>query len=283
MKNLKDCYTLSNGVKIPCVGFGTWQTPDGKVAIESVEEALKVGYRHIDTAAIYGNEESVGIAIKNSGIKREELFITTKVWNTDQGYESTLKAFETSIKKLGVDYVDLYLIHWPVPKIFKDSWEKVSIETYKALEKLYKDGKVKAIGVSNFKTHHLQNIMDNCEIVPMVNQIEINPGLNQEETIKFCKENNILLEAYSPLSTGNIFKVKEMQAISEKYNKTIAQVSLRWSLEKGYLPLPKSVTPSRIKENTEIFDFELEAEDINFMDNLVECSGKGTDSDNINF
>lgn len=283
MKNLKDYYTLNNGVKIPCVGFGTWQTPDGNIAIESVEEALKIGYRHIDTAAIYGNEESVGIAIKNSGIKREELFITTKVWNTDQGYESTLRAFETSIKKLGIDYVDLYLIHWPIPKIFKDNWQKVSIETYKALEKLYKDGKVKAIGVSNFKPHHLQNIIDNCEIVPMVNQIEINPGLNQEETIKFCKENNILLEAYSPLSTGRIFEVKEMQAIAEKYNKTIAQVSLRWSLEKGYLPLPKSVTPSRIKENTEIFDFVLEEEDINFMDNLVECSGKGTDSDNINF
>ena len=283
MKNLKDCYILSNGVNIPCVGFGTWQTPNGNVAVESVEEALKVGYRHIDTAAIYGNEESVGIAIKNSNIKREELFITTKVWNTDQGYESTLKAFETSIKKLGVDYVDLYLIHWPVPKIFKENWEKVSIETYKALEKLYKDGKAKSIGVSNFKPHHLQNIMDNCEVIPMVNQIEINPGLNQEETIKFCKENNILLEAYSPLSTGRIFEVKEMQAISEKYNKTIAQVSLRWSLEKGYLPLPKSVTLSRIKENTEIFDFNLEEEDIKFMDNLVECSGKGTDSDNINF
>ena len=170
-----------------------------------------------------------------------------------------------------------------MPKIFKDKWEKVSIETYKALEKLYKDGKVKSIGVSYFKPHHLKNIIDNCEIVPMVNQIEINPGLNQEETIKFCKENNILLEAYSPLSTGRIFEVKEMQAMAEKYNKTIAQVALRWSLEKGYLPLPKSVTPSRIKENTEIFDFKLEEEDIKFMDNLVECSGKGTDSDNINF
>lgn len=283
MKDLKDCYILSNGVKIPCIGFGTWQTPDGKVAVESVEEALKVGYRHIDTAAIYGNEESVGIAIKNSGIKREDIFITTKVWNTDQGYESTLKAFETSIKKLGVEYVDLYLIHWPVPKIFKDNWESVSIKTYKALEKLYKDGKVKAIGVSNFKPHHLQNIIDNCEIFPMVNQIEINPGLNQEETIRFCRENNILLEAYSPLSTGRIFEVKEMQAMAQKYNKSVAQISLRWSLEKGYLPLPKSVTPSRIKENTEIFDFELEIEDIKFMDNLVECSGKGTDSDNINF
>lgn len=283
MKDLKDCYILSNGVEIPCVGFGTWQTTNGKVAVESVEEALKVGYRHIDTAAIYGNEENVGIAIKNSGIKRENLFITTKVWNTDQGYENTLKAFETSIKKLGVEYVDLYLIHWPVPKIFKDNWESVSIETYKALEKLYKDGKVKAIGVSNFKPHHLQNIIDNCEIVPMINQIEINPGLNQEETIKFCREHNILLEAYSPLSTGRIFGVKEIQAMAKKYNKSVAQVSLRWSLEKGYLPLPKSVTPSRIKENTAIFDFKLEAEDIKFMDNLVECSGKGTDSDNINF
>ena len=199
MKSLSDTYELSNKVKIPCIGFGTWQTPDGDVAISSVEEALKAGYRHIDTAAVYGNEESVGIAIKNSKIAREDIFVTSKVWNTDQGYESTLKAFDESLKKLDLEYLDLYLIHWPVPKIFKDNWEKLSIETWRAFEKLYKDGKVRAIGVSNFKAHHIQNLIDNCEIVPMVNQIQLHPGLNQGETVKYCKENNILIEAYSPL------------------------------------------------------------------------------------
>lgn len=283
MKSLSDVYVLSNNVKIPCIGFGTWQSPDGEVAISSVEEAIRVGYRHIDTAAIYGNEESVGIAIKNSNIPREEIFVTSKVWNTDQGYDSTLKAFDESLRKLGLDYLDLYLIHWPVPKIFKDNWEKISIETWRAFEKLYKDGKVRAIGVSNFKPHHIQNLIDNCEIVPMVNQIQLHPGLNQEEIVKYCRENNILIEAYSPFGTGNIFSINDLDHIAEKYNKTVAQICLRWSLQKGHLPLPKSVTPSRILENTKIFDFEIDEEDMNFIDNLNNDFKKVKDSDNINF
>lgn len=283
MKSLSDVYVLSNNVKIPCIGFGTWQSPDGEVAISSVEEAIRVGYRHIDTAAIYGNEESVGIAIKNSNIPREEIFVTSKVWNTDQGYDSTLKAFDKSLRKLGLDYLDLYLIHWPVPKIFKDNWEKISIETWRAFEKLYKDGKVRAIGVSNFKPHHIQNLIDNCEIVPMVNQIQLHPGLNQEEIVKYCRENNILIEAYSPFGTGNIFSINDLDHIAEKYNKTVAQICLRWSLQKGHLPLPKSVTPSRILENTKIFDFEIDEEDMNFIDNLNNDFKKVKDPDNINF
>ncbi|MBU5455533.1 aldo/keto reductase [Caproiciproducens sp. MSJ-32] len=283
MKSLSDSYVLSNNVKIPCLGFGTWQTPDGEIAISSVEEAIRVGYRHIDTAAVYGNEESVGIAIKNSNIPREDIFVTTKVWNTDQGYDSTLKAFDESLRKLCLDYLDLYLIHWPVPKIFKDNWEKISIETWRAFEKLYKEGKVRAIGVSNFKPHHIQNLIDNCDIVPMVNQIQLHPGLNQEETVKYCRENNILVEAYSPLGTGNIFTINDLDPIAEKYNKTVAQVCLRWSLQKGHLPLPKSVTPSRILENTKIFDFELDEEDMNLIDNLNNNFKKVKDPDNINF
>lgn len=283
MKSLSDPYVLSNNVKIPCLGFGTWQTPDGEIAISSVEEAIRVGYRHIDTAAVYGNEESVGIAIKNSNIPREDIFVTTKVWNTDQGYDSTLKAFDESLRKLCLDYLDLYLIHWPVPKIFKDNWEKISIETWRAFEKLYKEGKVRAIGVSNFKPHHIQNLIDNCDIVPMVNQIQLHPGLNQEETVKYCRENNILVEAYSPLGTGNIFTINDLDPIAEKYNKTVAQVCLRWSLQKGHLPLPKSVTPSRILENTKIFDFELDEEDMNLIDNLNNNFKKVKDPDNINF
>ena len=283
MNNLKDTYTLSNGVNIPCVGFGTWQTPNGETAINSVLEAMKCGYRHIDTAACYGNEESVGKAIKLSRINREELFVTSKLWNTDQGYESTLKAFDKTIKDLGLDYLDLYLIHWPVVKGHKEDWEKSICETWKAFEKLYSDGKIRAIGVSNFKPHHLKVIFENCNIKPMVNQIELHPSHNQDETVKFCRNNNILVEAWGPLSTGRIFKVKEMQDIANKYNKSIAQITLRWHIQNEILPLPKSVTPSRIKENSMIFDFELLKEDMELIQNLKGCEGSGVNPDNINF
>lgn len=283
MNNLNDTYTLSNGVNIPCVGFGTWQTPNGETATNSVLEAIKCGYRHIDTAACYGNEESVGKAIKLSGINREDLFVTSKLWNTDQGYESTLKAFNKTIKDLDLDYLDLYLIHWPVVKGHKEDWEKSICETWKAFEKLYSEGKIRAIGVSNFKPHHLKVIFENCNIKPMVNQIELHPSHNQDETVKFCRNNNILVEAWGPLSTGRIFKVKEMQDIADKYSKSIAQITLRWHIQNEILPLPKSVTPSRIKENSMIFDFELLKEDMELIQNLKGCEGSVIDPDNINF
>lgn len=283
MNNLNDTYILSNGVNIPCVGFGTWQTPNGETATNSVLEAIKCGYRHIDTAACYGNEESVGKAIKLSGINREDLFVTSKLWNTDQGYESTLKAFNKTIKDLDLDYLDLYLIHWPVVKGHKEDWEKSICETWKAFEKLYSEGKIRAIGVSNFKPHHLKVIFENCNIKPMVNQIELHPSHNQDETVKFCRDNNILVEAWGPLSTGRIFKVKEMQDIADKYSKSIAQITLRWHIQNEILPLPKSVTPSRIKENSMIFDFELLKEDMELIQNLKGCEGSGIDPDNINF
>lgn len=283
MKDIKDTYLLNNGVKIPCVGFGTWQTPNGDIAVNSVLEALNLGYRHIDTAACYKNEKSVGKAIKLSGIDRQDIFITSKLWNTDQGYQSTLDAFEKTMNDLELDYLDLYLIHWPVVKGHKEDWQNSILETWKAFEKLYKEGKIRAIGVSNFKPHHLKVLIDNCEISPMVNQIELHPSHNQDETVKFCRDNNILVEAWGPLSTGRIFKVKEMQEIADKYNKTIAQVTLRWHLQNNILPLPKSVTPSRIKENMNIFDFQLSPEDMTKIQNLKGCEGSGIDPDNINF
>ena len=233
--------------------------------------------------ACYGNEESVGKAIKLSRINREELFVTSKLWNTDQGYESTLKAFDKTIKDLGLDYLDLYLIHWPVVKEHKEDWKEAICETWKAFEKLYSEGKIRAIVVSNFKPHHLKVIFENCNIKPMVNQIELHPSHNQDETVKFCRNNNILVEAWGPLSTGRIFKVKEMQDIANKYNKSIAQITLRWHIQNEILPLPKSVTPSRIKENSMIFDFELLKEDMELIQNLKGCEGSGVNPDNINF
>jgi diketogulonate reductase-like aldo/keto reductase len=199
---------------------------------------LKLGYRHIDTAAIYENEEAVGVGIKESKVPREEIFLTSKVWNDDQGYENTLKAFDLSLKKLGTNYLDLYLIHWP-KTLNKDTW--------RAMEKLYKEGKIKAIGVSNFKVHHLEDLLETAEIVPMVNQVEYHPQFPQTETHEFCKEHNIQLEAWGPLMQGKIFNIELMKELSSKYGKTIAQIALKWDLQMGVVTIPKSVTPSRIK------------------------------------
>ncbi|MGM9974544.1 MAG: aldo/keto reductase [Clostridiaceae bacterium] len=283
MKSLSDTFTLLNGVKIPCVGFGTWRTPDGEVAVSSVKEALKVGYRHIDTAAAYKNEGSVGKAIKEAGIPREEIFVTSKLWNSEHGYETTLKAFEKTMEELGLDYLDLYLIHWPVPKIHREDWKEATLSTWRAFEKLYKEGKIKAIGVSNFKVHHLQHIIDNCEIKPMVNQIEFHPSCLREDIVDFCRENNILVEAWSPLASGEVFKVEELKTIAEKYNKNVAQLVIRWVLQKEILPLPKSVHSDRIKDNGDIFDFEISKEDMQLIDGITSCKGSGNDPDFIEF
>ncbi len=283
MKNLSDTFTLSNGIKIPCVGFGTWRAPDGEVAVSSVKEALKVGYRHIDTAAAYRNEGSVGKAIKESGVPREEIFVTSKLWNADHGYESTLRAFEKTMEELELEYLDLYLIHWPVPKIHREDWKEATLGTWRAFEKLYKEGKIKAIGVSNFKVHHLQHLIDNCEIKPMVNQIEFHPSCLREDIVNFCRENNILVEAWSPLASGEVFKVEELKPIAEKYNKNVAQLVIRWVLQKEVLPLPKSVHSDRIKSNGEIFDFEISYEDMHLIDKITSCKGSGSDPDFINF
>ncbi|NNV06733.1 aldo/keto reductase [Geobacillus sp. C56-T2] len=275
MNHLQDCAVLHNGVRMPWVGLGVYKVKEGEEVKSAVRTALEMGYRHIDTAAFYENEEGVGQAIRESGIPREQVFVTTKVWNTDQGYETTLKAFDTSLKKLGFDYVDLYLVHWPVKGKYK--------ETYKALEKLYKDGYVRAIGVSNFQIHHLQDVLADCEIKPMVNQVEYHPRLTQKELHAFCRENGIQLEAWSPLMRGEILNEPTIMEIGKKYGKTPAQVVLRWDLQNGVVTIPKSVTPARIKENADLFDFSLTDEEMKRIDALNLNKRIGPDPDNFNF
>lgn len=276
-------YTLSNNVSIPELGFGTWQAPNGDVAVSAVKKALEVGYRHIDTAQGYKNEDSVGQAIKESDIPREEIFLTTKLWNENHSYDLVLSSFEESLKKLQTDYIDLFLIHWPNPVKFRDNWQSANAETWRAMEELYQAGKIKAIGVSNFLPHHFEELKKTATIFPMVNQIFLAPGELQKEVVSYCQEHNVLLEAYSPLGTGKIFDVPEMQELSDKYGKTIAQIAIRWSLQHGFLPLPKSVTPSRIEENLAVFDFELSDEDMQRIDQLDGVVGKATNPDTTGF
>lgn len=282
MENVRSTYSLKNGLEIPVVGFGTWKTPDGDDAYNSVSEALNAGYRHIDTAAVYGNEESVGKAIKDSGLSREDVFVTSKVWNTERGYDKTIAAYEASLEKLGMDYLDLYLIHWPAIEKQNDDWEELNKESWRALMDLYKAGKVKSIGVSNFQKKHMEALKD-AEILPMVNQIEFHPGWLQEETRELCKELGILVEAYSPNGNGKLLKDDTLLKIAEKYGKSVAQICIRWTLQHGTLPLPKSVTPEYIKENTEVFDFEISDEDMQTIDEMEYLVGVPTDPDNRDF
>ena len=283
MNALTDCYKLSNGVEIPCIGFGTWQTPDGDICVSATLAAIEAGYRHIDTAQGYGNEESVGVAVKKSGVDRKDLFITSKLTNSAHGYEKTLAAFEGTMKKLDMDYLDLFLIHWPNPIAFRANWQEANAGTWKAFEELYSAGRIRAIGISNFRPHHINELRKTATITPMVNQIRLCPGDTQDEVVDFCRSQNMLLEAYSPLGVGKIFEVPEMKALSEKYGKSIAQICIRWSLQRGYLPLPKSVTPARIKENTEMFDFKLAAADVQLIADLKGCVGYASDPDTITF
>lgn len=273
-QHIADTTILHNGVKMPWLGLGVWQTKDGDEVIRSVKAAIQAGYRSIDTAAAYNNESGVGAAIKESGVSRDELFITTKVWNADQGYDSTLRAFEESRRKLGLDVIDLYLIHWPVKGKYKDTW--------RALEKLYRDGAVRAIGVSNFQVHHLEDVLSGSEIVPMVNQVECHPRLTQQELRSFCKSHQIQLEAWSPLMQGNL-DIAVLTELAAKYGKSPAQIILRWDLQNGIVTIPKSVTESRIRENGNVFDFTLSDEDIAKLDALNENHRFGPDPDNFNF
>jgi diketogulonate reductase-like aldo/keto reductase len=259
MEDMKSYTILNNGVKMPLLGFGTYMIENEDKLINAVKSALRIGYRHIDTASFYDNEEAVGVAIKESGVPRKEIFLASKIWNSDQGYEKTLQAFRTSINKLGTDYLDLYLIHWP---------QSLNKETWKALERLYKEGCIRAIGVSNFTSKHLIDLLEDAEIIPSVNQVEFHPQFAQNELRQFCKKYNIKLEAWSPLMRGMIFRIPLFQHLSQKYERTISQIVLRWDLQMGVVTIPKSTTLTRIKENADIFNFEISKEDMEKIEEL---------------
>ena len=282
MKNLTDTVTLSNGIKMPCIGFGTWQTPDSLTGIRAVETALKVGYRHIDTAAAYKNEESVGKAIKNSGRGRSKIFVTSKVWNSARGYDKATEAFKQSLKALELEYLDLYLIHWPAVKKHYEDWEHINQETWRAMVDLYKHGKIRAIGVSNFLPHHLEGLMS-VEVKPMVNQIEIHPGQMQKEVVNYCRRHNIVVEAWSPLGTGRMLENSLLLEIARSYHKSVAQLCIKWCMQNGAVPLPKSVHPTRIEENAKVFDFTISPEDMEQINALAYFGGSGHKPDEVNF
>lgn len=273
--NIQGTWTLNNGIEMPYLGLGVFQSKEGDEVINAVQYALDAGYRHIDTAAIYNNEVGVGKAIRLNPVDRKDIFVTSKVWNSEQGYDSTLSAFDKSMERLGFDYLDLYLVHWPVKGKYKETW--------RALEYLYKKGRVRAIGVSNFLKHHLEDLLATAEIVPMVNQVEFHPYVVQQELLDYCAENKIQFEAWSPLMQGKILEVKEMSGLAEKYNKTPVQIVLRWNLQKDVITIPKSVKKERIESNADIFDFELSKEDLALIDSLDKNHRLGADPDNFNF
>lgn len=273
--DLQGTFTLHNGVAMPYFGLGVYLSEDGEEVINAVKWALEAGYRHIDTAAIYKNEEGVGKAIKQSAVAREDIFVVSKVWNADQGYDSTIKAFEASLERLQLDYLDLYLIHWPVAGKFKETW--------RALEDLYKAKKIRAIGVSNFLQHHLEEVRDGATIVPMVNQMEFHPYLVQQQLLDFCKQHQIQYEAWSPMMQGKIFEMDAFKGLAKKYNKSIAQIVLRWDLQKGVVTIPKSIKKERIIANAAIFDFELSSEDMLQLDQMDKAHRFGPDPDNFDF
>lgn len=261
-----DTYTLKNGTKMPALGFGMWQNTNPKEAIKGIQTAIEVGYRHIDGAGAYQNEELVGQGLKESGIAREDVFLTSKLMNEAHGYENVRREVDETLKKLGTNYLDLYLIHWPVVKGHGDNWKASNLDTWRAFEELYDEGVLKAIGVSNFSVEHLENLVKNARIQPMVNQLLIHPGVLQEETRAYSQTHDIVVQAYSPLSPLGVLKEDErMQKMAEKYSKSTAQLLLRFDLQLGVVPLTKSVHTARIKENFDIFDFEIDEEDMAYL------------------
>lgn len=278
----QDCYTLYNGVQVPCIGLGMYQIKD-EAASAVVKTGLEAGYRLLDTAAAYGNEQGIGQGLRISLVKREAVFVTSKLRNAAHGYKATHEAFEMTLDKLGLQYLDLYLIHWPNPVQYRSTWQEATIGTWKAFIELHKTGRIRAIGVSNFLPHHLQLLTEHSSMKPMVNQLRLCPGVLQAETVAFCKERDIQVEAYSPFGTGSVFSVKAMQELSQKYGKSIGQICLRWSLQMGWIPLPKSANESRLKENLDVFDFELDSADVQLIASLEGVCGQAPSPDEIRF
>jgi methylglyoxal/glyoxal reductase len=278
-KQLQEAITLNNGVKMPWFGLGVFKVEEGAELVNAVKTAINYGYRSIDTASIYGNEAGVGEGIREgmreAGIAREDLFITSKVWNADLGYESTLSAYEESLQKLGLEYLDLYLIHWPVEGKYKEAW--------RALETLYKKGKVRAIGVSNFHIQHLEELLNDASVIPMINQVEYHPRLTQKELKAFCSRHQIQFEAWSPLMQGELLDNPVLQEIAKTYGKTVAQVILKWDLQNGVVTIPKSTKPHRIRENASIFDFALTEDDMKRINELNQNKRVGPDPDHFDF
>lgn len=267
--------TLANGVTMPVLGLGTWMLREGEEVERVVREAIGLGYRHVDTAAYYGNERGVGRAVRASGVKREEVFVTTKVTNDDQrkGYDGVLRAFDASAERLGLGAVDLYLVHWPVQGMYKEAW--------RAMERIYREGRARAIGVSNFLVHHLEDVLAEAEVTPMVNQVEMHPWLVQPELRGFCRANGIVQEAWSPLMQGRVGELAEVSRIADRHRKTPAQVVLRWDVQHGVVTIPKTAKRARLEENAAIFDFELSAEEMCQIDALDRGQRLGADPDNV--
>ena len=276
-RSMTDAATLANGVKMPWLGLGTWQSTEGREVEDAVRIALEVGYRHVDTAAAYGNERGVGNAIRQSGVPRDQVFVTTKLWNDDQrkGYDAALRALDSSLEKLGMDYVDLYLVHWPVKGKYKEAW--------RAMERIYSEGRAKAIGVSNFMVHHLEDLLAGAGVVPMVNQVEWHPRLLRRPLLEYCAATRIQFESWSPLMKGKVGDVPEVAQIAGRHGKTPAQVVLRWNLQHGVVTIPKSVRRERIQENAGVFDFELSPDEVARIDALDQDQRVGPDPDNFAF
>jgi len=271
--------TLRNGNKIPQIGLGTWQITDRDLMNEIVCAAYEEGYRLIDTAAAYSNEIAVAKAIAN--LPRDELLLSDKVWNTNRGYEAVQEACRRSLKKLKTDYLDLYLIHWPASGKLYPNWSDINADTWRGMEALYREGLVRAIGVCNFKVHHLKELEKTVEVFPFVNQIEIHPGMNQQEVITYCMDKGILLEASSPLGNGQILKNEDLVSLAEEKGKTVAQICLRWEIQKGLIVIPKTARVQRLRENFSAFDFELTDSEMEMIDNIPYCGGIGIDSDEV--
>lgn len=283
MPTIASGFKLSNGVTMPCIGLGTWQVHDDDVLVKAIHSAVNLGYRHIDTAHIYGNERSVGVAVRTCGVPRSKLFVTSKLWNTDRSYKDTLEAFERTMDALQIGYLDLFLMHWPAARGEAMTWQSINSGTWRAMEEIYRRGRVRAIGVSNFLVHHLVPLLARAEVVPMVNQIEFHPGYMQKATFDFCRSHGIQVEAWSPLGRGALIHHPVLVELAQQHGVTTAQIALRWCLQHGVAAVPKSLNPERQKQNAELFSFNLTPEEMERLDNLPQACFSGLDPDHVTF